>query len=107
MSLHIKRILINSHLDHHNHDNDYDNHDNDNENQDNDYENHDYDNDNPDNDYENHDNDDDNLRYCMLSYVLCIKRVSARLRRRFPSMQEVGLIMINNDHHLKNLIIIR
>ena len=30
----------------------------------------------------------------MLSYVLCIKRVSARLRRRFPSMQEVALMMI-------------
>jgi len=29
------------------------------------------------------------IRYAMLSYVLCIKRVSARLRKRFPSMQEV------------------
>lgn len=29
------------------------------------------------------------IRYCLLSYVLCIRRVSARLRKRFPSMQEV------------------
>ena len=29
------------------------------------------------------------IRYCLLSYVLCIRRMSARLRKRFPSMQEV------------------
>ena len=46
------------------------------------------------------------VRYCMLSYVLCIKRVSARLRRRFPSMQEVTLIIIDHHYHHINLIII-
>jgi len=43
------------------------------------------------------------VRYCMLSYVLCIKRVSARLRRRFPSMQEVvrcGLARPDEAHML-------
>ena len=29
------------------------------------------------------------LRYCLLSYILCIRRVSSRLRRRFPSTQEI------------------
>ena len=29
------------------------------------------------------------IRYCLLSYVLCVRRMSARLRKRFPSMQEV------------------
>jgi len=29
------------------------------------------------------------IRYCLLSYVLCIKRLSIRLRKRFPSMHEV------------------
>ena len=29
------------------------------------------------------------IRYCLLSYVLCIRRLSVRLRKRFPSMQEV------------------
>jgi len=29
------------------------------------------------------------VRYCLLSYVLCVKRMSARLRKRFPTMQEV------------------
>ena len=44
------------------------------------------------------------IRYCMLSYVLCIKRVSARLRRRFPSMQEVGSNVNNygNDDDVDN-----
>jgi len=35
------------------------------------------------------------IRYCLLSYVLCIRRLSARLRKRFPTMQEIirtGLI---------------
>jgi len=35
------------------------------------------------------------IRYCLLSYVLCIRRLSVRLRKRFPSMQEIirtGLI---------------
>ena len=29
------------------------------------------------------------MRYCLLSYVLCIRRLSASLRRRFPSTQEI------------------
>ena len=29
------------------------------------------------------------IRYCLLSYVLCIRRMSARLRRRFPTNQEI------------------
>jgi len=29
------------------------------------------------------------IRYCLLSYILCIRRLSVRLRKRFPSMQEV------------------
>ena len=29
------------------------------------------------------------IRYCLLSYVLCIRRQSARLRRRFPTNQEI------------------
>jgi len=29
------------------------------------------------------------VRYCLLSYVLCIRRLSARLRKRFPSTQEI------------------
>lgn len=29
------------------------------------------------------------IRYCILSYILCIRRLSVRLRKRFPSMQEV------------------
>ena len=29
------------------------------------------------------------VRYCLLSYVLCIRRLSASLRRRFPSTQEI------------------
>jgi len=35
------------------------------------------------------------IRYCLLSYVLCIRRLSVRLRKRFPTMQELirtGLI---------------
>ena len=29
------------------------------------------------------------VRYCLLSYILCIRRLSARLRRRFPTTQEI------------------
>jgi len=29
------------------------------------------------------------IRYCLLSYTLCIRRLSARLRKRFPTMNEV------------------
>ena len=29
------------------------------------------------------------IRYCLLSYILCIRRLSARLRKRFPSCQEI------------------
>merc|ERR1711915_431639 len=29
------------------------------------------------------------IRYCVLSYILCIRRLSVRLRKRFPSMQEI------------------
>jgi len=29
------------------------------------------------------------IRYCLLSYILCIRRLSARLRKRFPTMQEI------------------
>ena len=29
------------------------------------------------------------VRYCVLSYILCIRRLSVRLRKRFPSMQEI------------------
>jgi len=35
------------------------------------------------------------IRYCLLSYILCIRRLSVRLRKRFPTMQELirtGLI---------------
>merc|ERR1711892_1596149 len=29
------------------------------------------------------------IRYCLLSYILCIRRLSVRLRKRFPTMQEI------------------
>ena len=29
------------------------------------------------------------IRYCILSYILCIRRLSVRLRKRFPTMQEI------------------
>ena len=29
------------------------------------------------------------VRYCLLSYVLCIRRLSARLRKRFPTTQQI------------------
>ena len=29
------------------------------------------------------------VRYCVLSYILCIRRLSVRLRKRFPSMAEI------------------
>ena len=29
------------------------------------------------------------IRYCILSYILCIMRLSVRLRKRFPTMQEI------------------
>ena len=29
------------------------------------------------------------VRYCLLSYILCIRRVSSRLRRRFPACQQI------------------
>ena len=29
------------------------------------------------------------VRYCLLSYVLCIRRLSASLRKRFPTTQEI------------------
>ena len=29
------------------------------------------------------------VRYCLLSYILCIRRLSARLRKRFPTTQEI------------------
>jgi len=29
------------------------------------------------------------IRYCILSYILCIRRLSVRLRKRFPTMKEV------------------
>ena len=29
------------------------------------------------------------VRYCLLSFVLCIRRLSARLRKRFPTTQEI------------------
>jgi len=29
------------------------------------------------------------IRYCLLSYILCIRRLSVRLRKRFPTMREL------------------
>jgi len=29
------------------------------------------------------------VRYCLLSYILCIRRLSVRLRKRFPTMREL------------------
>jgi len=29
------------------------------------------------------------VRYCILSYILCIRRLSVRLRKRFPSVQDI------------------
>jgi len=29
------------------------------------------------------------MRYCLLSYILCIRRFSSRLKKRFPDMQEL------------------
>ena len=29
------------------------------------------------------------VRYCLLSYILCIRRLSVRLRKRFPTMVEL------------------
>ena len=29
------------------------------------------------------------VRYCLLSYILCIRRLSVRLRKRFPTIQEL------------------
>jgi hypothetical protein len=29
------------------------------------------------------------IRYCTLSYILCIRRLSVRLRKRFPTMKEI------------------
>merc|ERR1712137_950885 len=29
------------------------------------------------------------MRYCLLSYILCIRRFSSRLKKRFPDMEEL------------------
>ena len=31
------------------------------------------------------------IRYCLLAYILCIRKFSDRLRRRFPGMMDLGL----------------
>ena len=29
------------------------------------------------------------IRYCLLAYILCIRRLSSRLKKRFPNMCEL------------------
>ena len=29
------------------------------------------------------------MRYCLLSYLLCVRRLSIKLRKKFPTMREV------------------
>ena len=29
------------------------------------------------------------VRYCLLSYILCVRRVSSRLRSRYPTTQDI------------------
>ena len=43
------------------------------------------------------------VRYCLLSYVLCLRRVSSRFRRRFPTIKG-GLVCLINGLVIKHLI---
>ena len=34
------------------------------------------------------------FRYCLLSYILCIRRFSSRLKKRFPDMKVFSIILV-------------
>ena len=53
------------------------------------------------------------IRYCLLAYILCIRKFSDRLRRRFPGIMELvrtGIIRLDEaeeSHPNKSLITFR
>ena len=43
-------------------------------------------------------------RYCLVSYILCLRRVSSRLSKRFPTVQS---IVTSGEHKWRDSLLIR